>query len=477
MNPVRLIKRYKNRKLYDVLQKGYVTIPEVKAFVSKGENVLILDKETGEDLTSIILSKNTTNEDFDSDLIEKISQSDYKKLVDSVLKKETLDEDFNFVDLFCGAGGLSSGLEMAGFKCLFGNDANVHAINTFRKNHSSATSYSGSVAKVNETFLREKTQGKKVHLVVGGPPCQGFSTVGRGNPEDERNSLFNHYCRIVGILKPDFFIFENVTGLLAKKNEATLEAILKSFYDLGYKVIAKVLEAQHYGVPQKRKRTILLGTLLNKKLTFPSPKFETMVNGKYIPPRTVGDALNELAKAPRELTNNELKSADIKNETTKERLKFIPEGKGIRYKEDEDKFLPNHLKLGVDWENIREGRLRELCLYRLDRSLPSPTIMTMNHNYYHPVENRRFTARELATLQGFPTDYEFVGKFSSQHRQIGNAVPPLMAKALGEKILEIYKSPDLDLSEANAKNDELISISKIRMGAFTYSSSSHNLEV
>ena len=116
--------------------------------------------------------------------------------------------------------------------------------------------------------------------------------------------------------------------------------------------------------------------------------------------------------------------------------------------------LPNELKLDVDWETVREGRLRELHYYRLDRNKPSPTINTRNAQYFHPVEIRYFTARELATFQSFPVDYKFMGKYTSQLRQIGNAVPPLMSKALGEEILKSY---ELKIKEVESDQDDIIS--------------------
>ena len=161
-----------------------------------------------------------------------------------------------FIDLFAGAGGFSCGLEQAGFECLLGIDFNKHAMDTFALNHKKAIALHAPIQELSNKKISRLLGDEKVNLVVGGPPCQGFSTVGKGNPEDERNTLFREFCRVVRFLKPEFIVMENVTGLLAKKNEETLISILNTFKRMGYTMDARVLESQHYGVPERRKRTI-----------------------------------------------------------------------------------------------------------------------------------------------------------------------------------------------------------------------------
>ena len=139
------------------------------------------------------------------------------------------NKSLNFIDIFAGAGGLSCGLEMASHRCLLGIDYDKHAMDTFALNHPKAEVYCGEIQKLTTKELLRLTKGEKIHLVVGGPPCQGFSTVGRGDPKDKRNRLFLEYCRIVRDLKPDFIVMENVTGILAQKNRAVLKGIFKTF--------------------------------------------------------------------------------------------------------------------------------------------------------------------------------------------------------------------------------------------------------
>ncbi|CBW26735.1 modification methylase (cytosine-specific DNA methylase) [Halobacteriovorax marinus SJ] len=375
----------------------------------------------------------------------------------------------NFIDIFAGAGGLSCGLELAGMKCVLGIDANKHAMETFARNHKHAQTYCGDITKLTKKELLKKLDGNHVHVVVGGPPCQGFSTVGLGNPDDMRNTLFLEFCRIVKTTMPYFVVIENVTGLLAKKNEKTLQNIFKKFRSLGYEMDVQVMSSQNYGVPEKRRRTILIGSRVNCDIVFPKHTHDTVMAKTFRPPMTVGDALENLETKKGKLYNHDLEQAMIKSKIDLKRLKRIPEGKGIRYQADEKKYLTPSLKLGVDWENLRENRFRQTKYQRLDRSLPSPTIMTHRHSYYHPVEHRYLTQREAAALQSFPNDFEFMGPLSAQWRQIGNAVPPLMAKAIGKSLKSMYKSylqnQDTKTSQKSNHRDK---IRNVREKAFVY---------
>lgn len=374
--------------------------------------------------------------------------------------------NYNFVDLFCGAGGLSTGLKMAGFNCVYANDVCINSVNTIRANHKETMATCEPIEFLTEDKIRKYIGDRVIHLVAGGPPCQGFSTIGKGDPSDKKNSLFQHFVRIVGILRPKFVLFENVTGLVAKKNEMVLQSIIKSFEDIGFNLNIKVLESQHYGVPQKRKRTLIVGFQKGLSFTFPRPEFDTEFEGLIVPAKTLGGALLELKNYHEGLKDEDpldnIEDAFLKKELDRERLMCIPEGGCIRYKADEDKYLPEHLKLKIDWNKTKEGRLRENQYHRLSMSRPAPTINTENHHYYHPREHRKFTLRELATLQSFPLNYQFMGRNVAIKRQIGNAVPPLMGKAIGLQILHSLDSKNI--------NDDLsrIDVRTLRSAAFTY---------
>lgn len=365
----------------------------------------------------------------------------------------------NFIDVFSGAGGLSCGLELAGMKCLLGIDMDKNAIETFKANHHNANTYCGSVMDLTEKKLKELINNQPIHAVVGGPPCQGFSTAGIGNPNDLRNSLFKEFIRLVKITKPYYVIIENVTGLIAKKNEKTLKDIFKLFAEMGYTLDVQIMSSEFYGVPERRRRTIIIGSRLNNKIVFPKPNVENI--------QTVGDALKNLKAPNGKIYNHDVALTAIKSKLDRDRINLIPEGCGIRYEADEKAYLPKKLHFGVDWKNIRENRFRQAKYQRLDRNKPSPTIMTHRHTYYHPTENRYLTQREAAALQSFPSDFIFIGSLSAQWRQIGNAVPPKLGMALGNAIIAMYKQKSQSRSKLKSnKSDD--TVATIRKSAFVY---------
>jgi DNA (cytosine-5)-methyltransferase 1 len=376
----------------------------------------------------------------------------------------------NFIDLFCGAGGLSTGLKQAGLNEVFACDFDKASIETFRANYPKTLAVHDSVQNLTPKYLKELVGEKKIHLVAGGPPCQGFSTIGKGNPEDERNSLFQYFVRTVRVLEPEYVLFENVTGMLSKKNEPVLAKIIRSFKRIGYHLSFKVLEAQQYGVPQKRKRTFIIGSKDSQSFDFPMPLFDIKKNSGYVEPKNLQDILNDLElfyKNNPELKLKDLDFTEILNDLNKKRVACIPPGEKIRYQEDEQRLLPKKLWLDYDWQTIREGRLRENHFHRLDPKKPTPTVNTHNHHYYHPLEVRKFSVREFAMMQSFPMEYEFRGGRTAAIKQIGNAVPPLLAKAIGKAIKKKINENSTG-TENLVKNYLKKSIKQIRSEAFIY---------
>jgi len=376
-----------------------------------------------------------------------------------------------FIDLFSGAGGMSCGLEMAGWHCLLGLDHDHTAIETFQYNHPQVPSIAGDIREISNQQIQSIIKHQEVDLICGGPPCQGFSTIGQNDHQDERNFLFLEFLRIVEALEPDYIIVENVTGLLSKRNENVLKKIITSFTDLGYTIDVKVLSAHHYGVPEKRRRTIFLGNRFGVKNLYPDKMFrDSEQDHQDLPlPRTVGWAFENLLETNGEKLNHEISRSQIVNGLEKERISYIPEGKSVRYEKDQLAYLPESLWFDVDWSSIHEERFREAKLNRLDRNNCANTINTSRTTYYHPVENRYLTAREAAAIQSFPANYFFCGTLTQQWRQIGNAVPPLLAKALGESIL-VLDSMKNNMETTNSIED----IQSIRAKAFSYKESALN---
>jgi DNA (cytosine-5)-methyltransferase 1 len=377
------------------------------------------------------------------------------------MSKNTL----NFIDLFSGCGGISLGLESAGFNCLLGLDFLAPAIETFKENHKNSIGICADIQKTKTTDIKKLLEGQRVDLICGGPPCQGFSTVGTGDVNDKRNHLFLDFVRFVKDFKPSYIMIENVTGLLAKKNENTLLSIYKEFNKLGYHLDIRALTASHYGVPEARRRVVILGNNLNAQNFYPEKEFSNLgqkVKGlKKV--RTVGWAFDHLISYRGQSFNHDLKQAEIKKEIDKSRIKFVPEGKSIRYERDEKEFLPESLWFDHDWSDMSENRFREAKYQRLDRNKPSPTILTSRNVYYHPTEDRYLTVREAAALQSFPARFKFSGSLASQWTQIGNAVPPVMAQKIGEAILKTHANRHIKY-----KDPQTFNIEAIRKYAFKY---------
>ena len=181
----------------------------------------------------------------------------------------------------------------------------------------------------------------------------------------------------------------------------------------------------------------------------------------------MGEALKNLKTKNGKTHNHDLELSKIKSKLDLDRIACIPEGCGIRYEADEKAYLPKKLKMGIDWVNLRENRFRQTKYQRLDRKKPSPTIMTHRQNYFHPTENRYLTQREAAALQSFPNDFIFIGPLSAQWRQIGNAVPPLLGKALGEVIIKMHSEKEKIIKKKKSKKSDEV-VTEIRKGAFVY---------
>lgn len=323
------------------------------------------------------------------------------------------------IDLFCGCGGLSLGFEMAGFETILAIDMWEDAIITYNTNRKNKVGKCIDISNLSDDelkFYRGKCKG-----VIGGPPCQGFSTVGKRDKTDPRNQLYKQYCRVVELVNPDFFLLENVKGLLTLADGYFKNDIIKRFSKLGYNVSYQVLNASNYGVPQNRERIFFIG-LKNNLFVFPK-KFDYFVSCKdaisdleediYIMPTT--NYQKFMRGNVKNTTNHELTNH---TENTKKIISMVPDGGNIR-------------SLSSEYWNIRKYNK---AFERMNSEKPSNTVDTGHRNYFHYSENRIPTVRENARLQSFPDNFIFYGSKTSQYKQVGNAVPPLLAKVLAEAI-------------------------------------------
>ena len=345
-----------------------------------------------------------------------------------------------FIDLFAGAGGLSIGIQQAGFKPLAATDWDHWSCETLRANHKDMVVHEGDITSVDLEEFSKKIGTRTVDLIVGGPPCQGFSQLGKREKDDPRNQMWREYMRFVAFFKPKVFLIENVPQLLTSEE---FPSIKKMAEDLGYEVKEKVLHAVEYGVPQKRKRAIILGSRIgipsHPEPTHTSSANLNLLNTNLKALATVRDAIADL---PLEPNGKDWHIARNPTPTSLKRYKAIPAG-GNRFD------LP--LELTPDcWKRKKTGSTD--VFGRLEWGKPSLTIRTEFFKpekgcYLHPEAHRPITIREAARLQTFPDDYVFVGSNVQVAKQIGNAVPCRMAHAVGKELFKFLDTTPDDLQE------------------------------
>lgn len=319
-------------------------------------------------------------------------------------------QDMTFVDLFCGAGGLSKGLEMSGLEGVCGLDWFKEAGMTYRRNfhhrHVEGDIAKPEVKKIFYEAVKEGLKGRQLTVVAGGFPCQGFSMAGNRIIDDPRNSLYKEMLEIVKNLQPEYVICENVTGLRTMLRGGVERKILSDFEEAGYKMNVATLCAADYFTPQKRQRVIFIGNRIGATNYHPRP---ILTKDKY---KTTGEAIADLMDHPSDPTFNHVPTkhrADMA-----QRMLDLPEGKSL-YKGYSDAWKK------CPWNEA------------------SCTIKE-NHGgvNIHPKLPRVLTAREMARIQSFPDDFVFEGNKNKQLVQIGNAVPPLLGKAIGLAIQKSY---------------------------------------
>jgi len=319
-----------------------------------------------------------------------------------------------YADLFSGVGGMSLGFMEHGFQNIFSIDCDSEICQTYRQNFPKHTLLEKKIEDLSEKELREFGKINKPDVIIGGTPCQGFSiagNIGRTFVDDPRNHLFKEFARIVSVLKPKFFVVENVARVYNHNQGRTRKEIIDLFEKMNYTVDCRILKSEDYGVPQLRRRIFFIGNRLGLKNPFPTKVIENTI--------TVKDALKDLPK----LTSGE--SSDIPNhaamnhsEQMLEKMSYVTSG-GSREQ------IPEEIR-------PKKGDVRKYIKY--DKSKPSVCITGDMRKVFHYSQNRALTVRELARLQSFPDDFVFCGTKISQQQQVGNAVPPPMAAAVANEI-------------------------------------------
>lgn len=378
------------------------------------------------------------------------------------------------MDLFCGTGGFSKGFENTGaFEVVYGIDVLPLSVETFRLNHPTAVGVVQDIREVRLSDVKQMTglRRGKVDVIVGGPPCQGFSSIRpfRSTEEDDpRNSLFEEFAAHINFFRPPAFVFENVVGLATYKNGRTIEMIQECFAGLGYDTDWRILNAAHYGVPQKRERLVLIGVEKGIPLRFPMPShagewrtigvrdrsrklapeplnlFSTEDAAKLPPAISVMEAIGDLPPVPaggwvKEYDSpplNDYQAARRARATTLEwhvatahtdRMLEI-----IRHSGSNISSIPKHL--------ITSGF--SSCYSRLEANEPAVTI-TVNfvhpasNKCIHPIQDRALTLREGARLQSYDDDFKFAGQRMKIAKQIGNAVPPVLGQAIATAVIDM----------------------------------------
>jgi len=361
------------------------------------------------------------------------------------------------IDLFCGAGGLSAGLEMAGFKVLAGNDIFEAAGQTFAETHPHAEFIPGPIEDLDIDSLMKITGLKRGELtvLVGGPPCQAYSVYNhQRGMHDARATLFREYLRMVEGLQPEWIVMENVAGIYSIGGGEAVRAIKSELADLGYAVEEKLLRAEDYGVPQERRRVVFIGNRIGAPISHPQPTH----GPGLLPYVTIKDAMSDLpdlvnGEAPgvvpyktppksdfqRLLRGNRTKvsnhAAPRLGQVNLDRLEHIPPGGSWR--DIPHDMLPEGMKRAKRSDHTkRYGRMTWDGL--------SCTVLTKCDihwgAYIHPDQQRAISVREAARIQSFPDSFVFSGSKTEQYVQVGNAVPPLLGRAIGHHLLECMEA-------------------------------------
>ncbi|MGB4468167.1 MAG: DNA cytosine methyltransferase [Azovibrio sp.] len=391
---------------------------------------------------------------------------------------------FKILDTFAGAGGFSLGFQLAGAELIGAIERDSWASETFKFNHPEATVLHRDITDLTDEEILKNFGSKKPNVILGGPPCQGFSICNKnsGDPKDPRNSLFEEFIRVGRVLKPEIMIMENVPNLIKAKTESkelVVDIIVNELKNLGYFASYKILEATDYGVPQIRKRLVVIAT--KKEIKDPFPPKTHAVEGSsdlfssgFLKCPTLWEAISDLPELEaREGAEVQAYTKEAQNSyqaTLRNGAKELFNHKAMNHSQRlVERFtamewghstsdVPDHLKPLKRNSTEISDKVYDQNNRRMYPHKPCHTVPASFYaNFVHPFKNRNFTAREGARIQSFPDWYVFKGKPTvvshkllnregrtedthlCQYNQIGNAVPPMMAKAIAEHLMKNYQ--------------------------------------
>lgn len=386
---------------------------------------------------------------------------------------------FNVLDVFAGAGGFSLGFEMAGAEIIGAIEKDAWACETFQYNHKKTRVINQDISLLTDNDIINNFPRNSINVLLGGPPCQGFSICNKnnGDPKDPRNSLFKEFIRVGRLLNPEIMIMENVPNLIKAKTadkKQVIDIIISELENLGYFAQYKILEATDFGIPQIRKRLIIIATKMHIKNPFPKKTHDINPSSEYLLCPTLWQAISDLpdlnAREGQEIQpytktvqsnyqkllrqdNQELYNHKAMNHSKRLVERFTAMNWG-----ESTSDVPEHLRPLKRNSTEISDKVYDQNNRRMHPDKPCHTITASFYaNFVHPFKHRNFTAREGARIQSFPDNYVFKGKPTvvshklldregrnhelhlCQYNQIGNAVPPLLSKAIAEHLLKQYE--------------------------------------
>lgn len=330
--------------------------------------------------------------------------------------------EINYIDLFSGAGGMSLGFDQAGFNNIFSVDIEPSFCETYKTNFPKHNLIQKDISKLSNEEIKSLIGNQIIDVIIGGPPCQGFSmagNIGRKFIDDSRNQLFREFARIVEIVQPSYFVMENVARLYTHNKGETKKEIIELFKKMNYNVDCKVVNTADFGIPQVRNRVLFIGNRISNNIVFPTKTVDKPISIKEAIDKLPKLKSGEKSKIPNHISMKH-------SEQMLEKMKYVSDG-GNRNE------IPELIR-------PKSGDVRKYIRYKSTE--PAVCVTGNMRKIFHYSQNRALTVRELATLQTFPLDFIFKGSTISQQQQVGNSVPPILAKEIALTIKKMMKNDE-----------------------------------